>query len=177
MGIDQAHEPNNKTVKVDWGAIEILDDEATLLKWAVAGPIISKMIEYVDSNIAGHNEVTGKFEADFKNKRSSVIQAFPEVGNPFLESENQLIHLISKQVMNETARDPVEQIPPTQDALLQHMKRATVQSRSVELYDMLIFSSFTSKLYFSKLICMNYIFSTEFRQKTIPSINALEWGW
>ena len=46
-GIDQAHEQNNKVVKVNGGAIEILDHEAALLKWAVAGPIISKMIEDV----------------------------------------------------------------------------------------------------------------------------------
>ena len=39
MGIDQAHKQNNKIVKVDGGAIGILDDEAALLKWAVAGPV------------------------------------------------------------------------------------------------------------------------------------------
>ena len=107
MGIDQAHEQNNKIVKVDGGAIGILDDEAALLKWAVAGPIISKMIEDVDCDIEGHHEDTAKFEADFQMKRSSLIQAFVEIGNPFLEHEDNLIHLISKQVMNEAARDSV----------------------------------------------------------------------
>ena len=84
MGIDQAHKQNNKIVKVDGGAIEILDDEAALLKWAVAGPIISKMIEDVNCDTEGHHEDTAKLEADFQKKRSSLIQAFIEVRNPFM---------------------------------------------------------------------------------------------
>ena len=107
MGIDQAHKQNNKIVKVDGGAIGILDDEAALLKWAVAGPIISKMIEDVNCDTEGHHEDTAKLEADFQKKRSSLIQAFIEVRNPFMEHEDHLIHLISKQVMNEVAKDSV----------------------------------------------------------------------
>ena len=37
--IDQAHEQNNKLVKIDGGAIGILENQNALLKWAVAGPI------------------------------------------------------------------------------------------------------------------------------------------
>ena len=41
MGFDQAHEQINKIVKADGGTIGILDNEATLVKWAVSGPQIS----------------------------------------------------------------------------------------------------------------------------------------
>ena len=32
MGIDQAHEQNNRVVKVDGGAIDIMDNESALLE-------------------------------------------------------------------------------------------------------------------------------------------------
>ena len=45
MGIDQAHGQNNKLVKIDGGATDLLDDNATLLKWTVAGPEIAEMVQ------------------------------------------------------------------------------------------------------------------------------------
>ena len=45
LAIDQAHKQNNKLVNIDGGAIGILENEATLLKRAVAGPMISDMLE------------------------------------------------------------------------------------------------------------------------------------
>ena len=45
MATDQAHEQNNKLVKIDGGAVGILDNEAALLKWAVASPIISEILQ------------------------------------------------------------------------------------------------------------------------------------
>lgn len=42
---DQAHEQNNKIVKIDGGAIGILQDPAALLKWMVAGPEITRMLQ------------------------------------------------------------------------------------------------------------------------------------
>ena len=35
MGTDQAHEQNNKLVKVDEGAVAIMGNEGTLLEWSV----------------------------------------------------------------------------------------------------------------------------------------------
>jgi hypothetical protein len=42
---DQLHEHNNKVIKAECGAIGILDSENALLKWMVAGPKISSLIE------------------------------------------------------------------------------------------------------------------------------------
>ena len=44
MGVDQADEQNNELVKVDGGAIGILENETALPKWAVAGPIVSDLL-------------------------------------------------------------------------------------------------------------------------------------
>ena len=38
MGIDQAHEQKNRSVKVDGGAIGIMDNESSLLEWELSGP-------------------------------------------------------------------------------------------------------------------------------------------
>ena len=45
MATDQADEQNNKLVKIDGGAVGILDNEAAFLKWAVASPIISEILQ------------------------------------------------------------------------------------------------------------------------------------
>ena len=45
IATDQAHEQNSKLVKIDDSAVGILDNEAALLKWAVASPIISQNLQ------------------------------------------------------------------------------------------------------------------------------------
>ena len=44
IGFDQAHKQNNKSVKTDGGNVGIMDSPIALLKWAVAGPEMSRMI-------------------------------------------------------------------------------------------------------------------------------------
>ena len=48
MAVGEAHEQNNYVVKVDGGAFDILKNETALLKWAVAGPIISDLLNQAD---------------------------------------------------------------------------------------------------------------------------------
>ena len=44
LGIDQAHtQKNNRLVEIDGGATDLLNDNAALLKWKVAGPEIAEM--------------------------------------------------------------------------------------------------------------------------------------
>jgi hypothetical protein len=45
MGVDQAHEQNNKIVKVEGGAIGILDNETALMKWMIGGPEIARLVK------------------------------------------------------------------------------------------------------------------------------------
>ena len=42
---DQAHKQNNKRIKGDGGAVEILDSEEALLKWAISGLVLAKFLE------------------------------------------------------------------------------------------------------------------------------------
>ena len=45
MGEDQAHEQNKKKIKIDGGAIGILENETALLEWAVSEPQIVKILD------------------------------------------------------------------------------------------------------------------------------------
>ena len=57
MSIDQAHEQNIKVVKVDGGAIDILENESFFLKWVVSGPV--------------RNDLLNKTNQDFPNSQKS----------------------------------------------------------------------------------------------------------
>ena len=82
IGIDQAHEQNNKIVKTDGGAIGILDDENALLEWAISGPYISEMLKsslnkITDcNNFVDHHEDTNIFEQKFRQHRKLLIESF-----------------------------------------------------------------------------------------------------
>ena len=77
MSIDQAHEQNNKLVKIDGGAIGILENDIALLDWAISGPQISQMLQIFsnsDTNKASvvlnefnlHHEDTDACEKNFR---------------------------------------------------------------------------------------------------------------
>ena len=94
IGVDQAHEQNNKLVKIDGGAIDILDNPNALLRWAVAGPVISlicKDAESVSKTSTTHHEDTDCFERKFRTDSDSLFSAFLEFGNPFKEEEEDLV--------------------------------------------------------------------------------------
>ena len=45
MAEDQAHEQNNKDVKTDGGAVGILDNESSLMKWMIGGLEITRLVK------------------------------------------------------------------------------------------------------------------------------------
>ena len=61
IGVDQAHEQNNKLIKIDGGAISILDNSKALLRWDVAGHIVAQICkdgEAINETIHTHHEDT-----------------------------------------------------------------------------------------------------------------------
>ena len=44
MWIDQTNEQNHMAVKVDSGAIGIMDKESALLEWTLSGPYVAKIV-------------------------------------------------------------------------------------------------------------------------------------
>ncbi len=94
MGVDQGHEQNNKIVKVEGGAIGILDNETALMKWIIGGPEIARLVnEFTGRNEAEetkesipHHEDSDSFEKRFHKDGGSLRKAFEETGNPFEEN-------------------------------------------------------------------------------------------
>ena len=111
MGIDQAHEQNGKILKIDGGVIGILDNPTVLLKWAIIGPVISEILkEEEDGNLPKlHHEDTASFEKDFRKDRDSSIASRLEYGNPFEEEEQNLVHIISRHVLDDVPTKSVKE--------------------------------------------------------------------
>ena len=103
IGFDHAHEQNNKTVKTEGGAIGILDSPGALLKWAVAGPEISRILGTIheedgeDEAVVNHHEDTDNFEKKIRNHTEKFYTTFSELGNPFQESEDGLLNVYCGQ--------------------------------------------------------------------------------
>ena len=108
MGIDQAHEQNNKILKTDGGVIEILDNRIALLKWAIYGPVISETLkEEEDGNLPElHHEETASFE-DFR--KDSLIASILEYSNPFEEEEQNIFHITSRHALDDATTKSVKE--------------------------------------------------------------------
>ena len=107
MGIDQAHEQNDKILKTDGGVIGILDNPTALLKWAIIGPVISEILkEEEDGNLHElHHADTASFEKDFRKDRDSLIASRLEYGDPFEEEEQNFVHIISRHVFDDVVNE------------------------------------------------------------------------
>ena len=116
IGIDQAHEQNNKLVKTDGDAVDILlNDNTALMKWMVAGPEIAEMVEAfrsenVQERALKHHEDTNAFEKQLRKDVKALCYVFEVHGNPFDDPDDNLVHLISKMIMNEEAVDSVKRV-------------------------------------------------------------------
>ena len=76
--IDQAHEQNNKLVKIYGGAIGILENPNALLRWAVSEPVVAELCrneKLSEMSSKNHNENTQAFESNF-GKDFKAIQSF-----------------------------------------------------------------------------------------------------
>ena len=104
IGEDQAHEQQNKIVKIDGGAIGILENDDALQEWATADPQIAEILEIAqnvnrvdddvdDGQFRFHHEDTAIFEGRFRKERDAIKTAFYELGNPFQERESVLLNI------------------------------------------------------------------------------------
>ena len=106
IGVDQAHEQNNKIIKDGGGAVGIFDNEQAILQWALSGPVIGELLE--ENNVKlnkKHHEDTSRFEKLFQKDFADLLEAFNSYGNPFDEEEAGLVHFTSKILMSQQAED------------------------------------------------------------------------
>ena len=70
---DQVHEQNNKRVKGDGVAVGILNSEEALLKCAISGPVLAKILEQGETKELGknaHHEDSDSYEKTFREEGS-----------------------------------------------------------------------------------------------------------
>ncbi|KAG1696942.1 hypothetical protein GQR58_006141 [Nymphon striatum] len=76
---DQAHEQNNKLVKIEGGAIRILDNHISFMKWLIGGPEILRVLrsfedeEQKDRKILSHHEATASHEKLYRKHRIDIV--------------------------------------------------------------------------------------------------------
>ena len=112
---DQVHEQNNRNVKHDGGAVDILDNPSALMKWMISGPEIARMVtEFeeecgINGNVEEgfHHEDTKSFQKHFEKHIRNVVEIFEEEGNPYQEG-NTLMSLIDKNVLEGKAVESVK---------------------------------------------------------------------
>ena len=110
---DQAHEQNNKDVKTDGGAVGILDNESSLMKWMISGPEIVRLVkdfnrkEEESEAEKRHHEDKDAFEKKFRKDVQNFKESVAEVGNPFTNEEDSLVQIVTRTIMN---NDSVESV-------------------------------------------------------------------
>ena len=109
MGEDNAHEQNNKLVKIDGLAVSIFEINESLLKWMVSGPEIARIVnefklsaQSANHIVLQHHENLTSYEKRFRNHIQSFKRKFDKIGNLFAESAN-LMRLMTRIIMNESA--------------------------------------------------------------------------
>jgi hypothetical protein len=114
IAIDHGHEQNNGTMKEDGGIIGLTQDSEALLRWAVAGPELVRVISEFESSIIGkteeststnHHEQTKASQKRFATQVTNLVGVMEGLGNPFEEESADLIRLHSRDIM---AQDAVE---------------------------------------------------------------------
>lgn len=108
ISVDQAHEQNNAVVKGDGGAVGLTQDPSALRRWMVSGPEISRLIQEFESGIQLkpeennrlHHEQYHSFQVKYVAKVRALYSTLKELGNPFLENDEDLIVIDSRIIVH-----------------------------------------------------------------------------
>lgn len=94
IATDQAHEQNTAIIKGDGGAVGLLDNASVLQRWMVVGPKVARVIgefemaqaHHRDNKVQTlHHDQTESIQKPVDKYVRSLVSAFEELGNPFLE--------------------------------------------------------------------------------------------
>ena len=94
MALDQAHEQLSALVKVDREAVGLKGNPAALRRWTVVGPEISRMIQDFECHsihtLTSHHDPSHNSQVTSKKDVEALVDAFCNLGNPFLEDNDDL---------------------------------------------------------------------------------------
>ena len=147
IAIDQAHEKNNKVVKGDGGAVDLLQNPKALLRWVVAGPELSRVIGEFENNCldggAGkitktnlkHHEHIASAQVKFATEVGALVQVLGDMGNPCMEESEDLLVLDSRDVADPAIVQTVREIENTgQDQYDKYMTEGGIE-RTTPVFD------------------------------------------
>ena len=109
MPLDRAHKQNNEAVKGAGGAVGLTENPAALKRWMVADPeqarILSELEEIYCMPILNHVHVLNHEQGHasqetFKKQVTNMCDVFVTMGNPFMDSSNELMTLDNHDYMN-----------------------------------------------------------------------------
>ena len=112
IALDQNHEQLNALVKDSGGAIGLTENSDALLRWMIAGPEVAYLLKQFEStlcngngdnsdNFTHHEQAPGK-QKKFVQHVRALVAAFEDIGNPFLDTGNQLVALDTKWIADVT---------------------------------------------------------------------------
>ena len=96
---------NNELIKGDGGAIGLTENPSALLRWMVSGPELARLVkEFENSDKDQHNQLPHHKQSHasqrrFKNHVSTLVSTKEELGNPFEETSEDLVSLISVNIL------------------------------------------------------------------------------
>ena len=94
MALDQEHEQLGALDKVDGEAVGLKGNPAAPKRWMVAGPEISRMIQEFECHsihsLTSHHDPSHNSKDTFKKDAEALVDAFCDLGNPFLKDSDDL---------------------------------------------------------------------------------------
>ena len=145
--IDQAHEQNNKIVKGDGGAIGLTESSSQLLRWMVAGPEISRIINefkfseewmkkrHGEGPNVRHHEQMSSVQVTFQNQVKSLCSVIEEMGNPFLEQSEDLLVLGTREITDSSVVETVRKIEEIGKVQYQTFVTERLEKRTASLFE------------------------------------------
>ena len=120
MALDQAHEQLNSFVKGDGGAVGLTENPSALLRWMISGPEMARIISEFEScsedengKLHPHHENSSAHTERFNTNIQSLLHTMKELGNPFEEEGDELVSLVSKDIVSPDAVLTLKKIKAT----------------------------------------------------------------
>ena len=99
------------------GVIENLDDPSTVRREQVVLPEMALLVKQFDcetnTDEKMHHEQYSKFQADYKFDVNCLVEAFEQLGNPFMERSGDLLDLDQSLIMSKKTVHNVRTIEET----------------------------------------------------------------
>ena len=98
------HEQLIGSINGDGGIMGITENPEALRRFMISGPELARIVEEFEQSTfqttdSKHHEQYPKFQSKFKEDVKSLIKAFSNTGNPFLEDSKDLISLETSAIM------------------------------------------------------------------------------